>query len=126
MGQDDPGLRAEELVDLYLVPGRHGSRGGSLRHDLRCRHPRLLHEWRREQGTRKSGLRALRREPGRKGADAQRLDLVARDVQLLQAEGCGLAVHAVGDVRRTRSVWRAQDGLRQSGPRLGLEGQRVP
>src|SRR3984893_7021975 len=101
MGPDDPRLGPEELFDLYLVSGRHGPRSRSLWHDLRCRYSRLLHEWRREQGARQSGLRAVRRQPGRKGADAERLDLVARDVQLLQAEGRRVAVHAVGDVNRT-------------------------
>ena len=39
-----------------------------------------------------------------------------------QAEGCRLVLHAVGVLDRARPVRRAQDGLRQSGPRLGLEG----
>ena len=34
-----------------------------------------------------------------------------------QPEGCRLVLHAVGDLDRARPVRRAQDGLRQSGPR---------
>ena len=52
--------------------------------------------------------------------DAQRLDLVARHEQLLRAEGSRLDLHAVGVRRRARPVRRAQDGLRQSGPPVGL------
>src|SRR6266446_5726669 len=96
MGEKDPGLRPEELVDLYLVSGRHRPWRGRLRHDLRRRYSRLLHEWWRQQGERQSGLRAVRRQPGRNGADAQRLDLVACHVQLLKAERRRLDVHAVG------------------------------
>ena len=75
--------RPEELVDLHLVPGRHRSRRRRLGDDLRRRHPRLLHERRRQQGEGQPRLRALRRQPGCRGADAERLDLVAGHVQLL-------------------------------------------
>ncbi len=91
---------AEELVDLHLVPGRHRSRRRRLRHDLRCRHPWLLHERRRQQGEGASRLRAVRRQSGGQGADPECLDLVARDVDLLQAEGRRMAVHAMGGIRR--------------------------
>ena len=36
-------LRAKELVDLHLVPGRNGPRSRSLGDDLRRRHSRLFH-----------------------------------------------------------------------------------
>ncbi len=45
--QDGPGFRAEELVDLHLVSGRHRSRRRRLGDHLRRRHPRLFHERRR-------------------------------------------------------------------------------
>ena len=72
--------------------------------------------------------RFLRLHPqsGRLGAHAQCLDLVAGDGQRVQAEGCGLGVHAVGVGHRARPVRCAQDGLRQPGPRLGLGGRDGP
>ena len=126
LGQDDPGGRAEELGHLYLVSGRHRSRRRRLGDDLRCRHPGLLHERRRQQGDGQPRLLRLHPQSGRRGADAQCLDLVAGDGQRVQAEGRRLGVHAVGVGHRARPVRRAQDGLRQPGPRLGLEGRGVP
>ena len=73
-----------------------------------------------------SRLPRFRRQPGSQGADAERLDLVAGDELLRQAEGRGLVLHAMGVLDRARHVRRAQDGLRQSGPRLGVEGRGVP
>ena len=116
----------EELVDLHLVSGRHGSGRRRFRDDLRRGHPRLFHEWRRQQGEGQYRLCAVCRQSGRQGADAERLDLVAGDVELLQAEGCRLVLHAVGLFDRARPVRRAEDGLRQSGPCLGLEGRDLP
>ena len=116
----------EELVDLHLVSGRHRPRCRRLRHDLRRRHPRLLHERRRQQGSRQPRLCAVRRQPGGRGADAERLDLVAGHEQRRRAEGRHLVLHAVGNLGRARPVRRPQDGLRQSGPRLGLEGRGIP
>ena len=77
LGQDDPGVGPEELGDLHLVPGRHRPRRRRLRHDLRCRHPRLLHEWRRQQGEGQPRLLGLCAQSGRDSADAECLDLVA-------------------------------------------------
>ena len=72
------------------------------------------------------GFHAFAPEPAGHRADAERLDLVAGDEQLRQAEGRGLDLPPVGVQHRARPVRRAQDGLRQPGPRLGLEGRRVP
>ncbi len=119
-------FRAEELVDLHLVSGRHGSGRRRLGDDLRRRHSRLLHEWRRQQGEGQYRLRALRGQSGRQRADAECLDLVAGDVELLQAEGRRLVFHPMGVVDRARPVRRAENGLRQSGSRIRLEGRSLP
>src|SRR5439155_21904394 len=95
-------------------------------HDLRCRYSRLLREWRRQQGKGQPWLCGICGKSRGQSPDAKRMDLVARNVELLQEKGCCMEVHAVGGLGRTRSVRCAEDGLRQSGPRLGLEGSRVP
>ena len=66
------------------------------------------------------GFHAFARQPGGQGPDAERLDLVARDEASRQAEGCRLVFHAMGVLDRARPVRRAQDGLRQSGPRSSV------
>ena len=105
----------EELVDLHLVPGRHRSRRRRLGHHLRRRHPRLFHEWRRQQGEGQSRLPRLRapipapkRRRRTSGSGRWRMNNAS------QAEGRRLVLDAMGVVDRARSVRRAQDGLRQS------------
>ena len=122
--RNDPEFRAEELVDLHLVSGRHRSWRRRFGDDLRRRHPRLFHGRRRQQGEGQSRLPRLRGQSRRQGADAERLDLVAGDEFLRQAEGRRLVFHAMGVLDRTRHVRRAQDGLRQSRPRLGVRRTR--
>ncbi len=74
----------------------------------------------------KLAYRRLQGQSGRQGADPEHLDLVAVDVQLLQGQGRHLVLHAVGLRTRACAVRRHQDGLRQSGPPVGLEGRGVP
>ena len=111
MGGDDPGSGAEELVHLHLVRGRQRPLRRRLRHDLRRRHPGLLHE-RDGEGEGQHRLHRLHPEPAGQGPDPERLDLVARHVELLPPEGGRLGLHAVGERRGARPVRRAEDGLR--------------
>ncbi len=145
VGEDDPGFRAEELVDLHLVSGRHRSRRRRLGHDLRRRHPRLFHERRRQQGSRQPRLPRLRAEPGRQGPDPERLDLVAGHVELLASRrtrpgtscsgrprsstACSAPARWISSTRSARRSprmpeWHGQDrqelsGLHRSARRLG-------
>ncbi len=68
VGPDDPGFGTEELVDIHLVPGRNRPWRRGVGDDLRCRHPRLLHEWRRQQGEGQHRLCTLCRQSRRQGA----------------------------------------------------------
>ena len=126
LGQDDPGERAEELGHLHLVPGRHRPRRRRLRHDLRRRHPGLLHE---RDGNKEAGNIAYTAFAPNPQAQAPTPNVWIWSLGMTPSAsqtGCRLDLHPVGQRRRARPVRRAQDGLRQPGPPGGLGRRGVP